>query len=95
MLTALCFGKDALEYKKIEVEMQVKSKKKKKKFVFEVSDESNIEHKRFVIGHKMKSQTFLPEFMDKDIGGIIFGDVAGFNDSHGDLISFVNSFLLK
>ena len=36
----------------------------------------------------MQSKTFIPEFMDYPIDNILFADVAGMNDTNGNLIGF-------
>ena len=52
--------------------------------------------KKFEIGHSdHESKTFLPCFMDDLIENILFADVAGLNDTNGNLVEFVNSFVLK
>ena len=52
--------------------------------------------KYFGIGHSLsKSETFLPVFYRQNDKKVTWTDVAGLNDSGGDLISFINSFVTK
>ena len=50
----------------------------------------------FKIGHsKSESETFLPKTHYDAKSGITFVDVAGFNDTGGDLIEIINNFVMK
>ena len=50
----------------------------------------------FKIGHSVaKSETFIPHFYyDKD-ASLLFTDIAGLNDSSGDLVDIINRLITK
>ena len=76
-----------------EVEVQATKKTKKiKQQVIECTDPSNV----FKIGHSSaQSETFIPNiYLDKQTG-ITYADVAGLNDTSGELIEIVNNFVIK
>ena len=103
MMTSLMFGVDALEETKIEYEIEIpmanapNRKKKKKKPVIEQTDKikgMNV----FSIGHSdSESKTFLPQTYKKpdDTTNTIYVDIAGQQDTGGDLIEYVNVFVTK
>ena len=49
-----------------------------------------------MIGHDpVKSQTFLPEIIYSKEDGLSYADIAGFEDTGGDLIELFNCFMDK
>ena len=75
---------------------QFKSKMMKTKVI-----DYNKEHRKrknlvFGIGHsKMKSCTFLPNWQTEPGTGLVLTDVAGLQDTSGDLIEVINSLIIK
>jgi len=52
--------------------------------------------KVFQIGHSQsESMTFLPLFQKDLETGIVFTDVAGLLDTKGEMIEFINSFIMR
>ena len=50
----------------------------------------------FKIGHlNSKSETFVPNIYYDKKSGITFTDVAGLNDTRGDLIEIVNNLVIR
>lgn len=50
----------------------------------------------FIIGHSdVNSETFLPKFLYDQYNDLLFGDIAGLQDTSGPLVDFINSFLVK
>lgn len=83
MLNSLINGSDSL---------RTFRDKQKKKMVIQVKDGFKED---FVIGHSTtSSQTFLPCFK-KLSEELFFADIAGFHDTSGDLVEFINCFVNK
>lgn len=82
---------------KIDYEITVPSdkgvvKKMKKKQVIEQKKQLNV----FKIGHSdSESETFLPTFVQLPGKDVWFVDIAGLNDTGGELIDFCNTFIIK
>lgn len=54
------------------------------------------ENADFIIGHSdVNSETFLPTFLYDESNDILYGDIAGLQDTSGPLVDFINSFLVK
>ena len=54
------------------------------------------EGQHFRIGHsRVTSETFIPYFIDDPEKGIVWCDIAGFGDTSGDLIEYINTFIDK
>ena len=50
----------------------------------------------FKIGHSnSESETFLPSFVQHPTNDVWFVDIAGLNDTGGELIDFCNTFIIK
>lgn len=50
----------------------------------------------FKIGHSnSESETFLPSFVKHPNNDVWFVDIAGLNDTGGELIDFCNTFIIK
>jgi len=49
------------------------------------------------VGHSQsQSMTFMPQFIiDKENSDVMWADIAGLQDTGGELISFINSFVNK
>jgi hypothetical protein len=43
----------------------------------------------------VNSETFLPTFKKDEVNDLLFGDIAGLQDTNGVLIDFINSFMVK
>ena len=55
-----------------------------------------VEDVDFIIGHSdVNSETFLPKFLYDEGNDILYGDIAGLQDTSGPLVDFINSFLVK
>ena len=96
MLNSLIYGADALELTNIKDEIVLKNgtKRESNRRVIELKDKT----KGFKIGHsRITSQTFIPQFLDDPdpSKNLVWADVAGFTDSSGDLIEFINQFINK
>jgi len=83
LLTSLIFGKDSLEIEKIDGKRVIKQKKE-----FELKD-------LFSIGHDDVSKTFLPDFYPDRKNKVLYADIAGLQDTRGNLMEFVNKFVTK
>ena len=71
---------------------QVTIKERKKKVIENVGEQGNC----FKIGHsKAVSETFMPEFKNDFCNNIMYGDIAGLQDTNGPLYDFINCFLVK
>lgn len=96
---SLVFGASHLESKLLEHEFElvrpdgaVKTKKAKRMVVQEKESNSQL----FRIGHSTcQSETFFPSFQKVPDSDITFVDIAGFQDTSGVLIEFVNCFIAK
>lgn len=104
MFSSLLYGPDALEKKAIfeEVEILAPSDKDKNKRVsvkkqikrFVIDTKEKLE--KFKIGHSQNtSETFLPSFHLDKVNDVVYGDIAGLQDTQGGTIQFVNSFVSK
>ena len=91
MLSSLIYGTEALH--EVRVEDQERSGKvKKQKIVIDHKESLGI----FDIGHsKHQSKTFLPQFINDDVKGVVYADIAGLQDTGGPLVEFTNCFLNK
>ena len=50
----------------------------------------------FKIGHSMiTSETFIPEFIEDTNSDSVWVDIAGFGDTDGSLIEYINTFIDK
>ena len=79
----MIFGKDSLEIEKIDGKRVIKQKKE-----FELKD-------LFSIGHDDVSKTFLPDFYPDRKNKVLYADIAGLQDTRGNLMEFVNKFVTK
>jgi hypothetical protein len=80
-LTALVFGVDELKEETIN----------KKKVI-----SAKTERTEFKIGHNIaRSETFIPHFYYDSDAKIVFTDIAGLNDSSGDLVDIINRLITK
>ena len=70
--------------------------KKKKKKVIDLKNEYK-EQESFGVGHSQsQSMTFMPQFkVDSNNPDVVWADIAGLQDTGGELISFINSFVNK
>lgn len=95
LLAALIYGTSKMKIQTIEKEVSVPTNKKVKKvkqFVIQCIDDSNV----FKIGHSSaQSETFIPNIFFDAKTGITYTDVAGLNDTSGELIEIVNNFVVK
>lgn len=41
------------------------------------------------------SKTFLPHFINDEVNGVVYADIAGLQDTGGPLVEFTNCFLNK
>ena len=103
MLNSLIHGCDAMYEKEIEEKVTIKrgksvSYKAKIKYVIDVKKEAFDKKPDgfFGIGHSLsQSETFMPTILQDEEKNVTWTDIAGLNDSGGDLISFINSFVTK
>ena len=98
LLSSLMYGPEALQLQKIQFQIQVPlqngemSTKNKIKYVIEHSTPL----KAFKIGHSdHESETFLPTYVKWPTKDIWFVDIAGLNDTGGELMDFCNTFIIK
>lgn len=94
MLSALVYGPNTL--KKVQISDKYTDKKgverEKKTWVIDQKNQS----KEFKIGHSQSiSETFLPHFYKDKKENILYCDIAGLQDTGGQLIALVNSFVGK
>lgn len=95
LLAALIYGPQSMKQETLERELDGQTSKrsrKSKQQVIECTDPRNV----FKIGHSTaQSETFIPNIYYDEKTGITFSDVAGFNDTSGELIEIVNNFVIK
>ena len=105
MFSSLLYGPGALEKKAIFEEVEILAPsgrdrkkgasgvtKKHKRFVIDTKEELE----KFKIGHSQDtSETFLPSFHLDKVNDVVYGDIAGLQDTQGGTIQFVNSFVSK
>ena len=85
-------GKSTMLNSLINGPSSLRTIRENKKTVIKSKDDYKEE---FLIGHSAsKSQTFLPYFKQID-DKKFFADIAGFHDTCGDLIEFINCFVNK
>ena len=92
------YGPEALELKKIDYEIKIPHQKGK--LITKVKKKPVIEQKVplnvFKIGHSdSESETFLPTFVKHPSQDLWFVDIAGLQDTGGELIDFCNTFIIK
>lgn len=96
LLNSLIYGKEFLCEKTVDyVSAQNKVRKRK---VIDVVDKYKDDENYFFfgIGHSQcKSETFLPAIYMDDESDHTWIDIAGLNDTSGDLIYLINSFVTK
>lgn len=81
ILTALIYGVDDLVEKKENGKMVITSK---------------TDRKEFKIGHSASSsETFFPHFYEDSESSLVYTDIAGGNDTNGDLIAIINALITK
>ena len=52
--------------------------------------------KFFGIGHSLsQSETFMPVLFPDEDNDVTWTDVAGLNDTGGEMVSYINSFVIK
>lgn len=100
MMTSLMFGPDALEIKrgKKEIEVPIPGGGTKKKMVNTQCIDQKTDQGVFHIGHSTaESMTFMPQMYQRegDSTNTIYVDIAGTQDTGGDLIEFINIFVTK
>lgn len=96
-LNSLVHGPESLEIVEIKEKVKVKKGKTKevKKMVIEQKAEFQAK-KLLKIGHSSAlSETFRPDTVASEKAGLIFVDVAGFEDSGSPLVELVNMFVNK
>jgi ABC-type dipeptide/oligopeptide/nickel transport system ATPase component len=100
MLSSLLKGPDALELKQITYTIEVPNTngttvtRQKSKQV--IDNKVAADGEDFIIGHSdVNSETFLPKFLYDRDNDILYGDIAGLQDTSGPLVDFINSFLVK
>lgn len=82
MLSSLIYGPDALQ------KTAIKAENGKKRYVI---DHKDSDKSQLRIGHdQSKSQTFWPNFIQDQNSKIIFGDIAGLEDTSGQTIELLN-----
>ena len=97
MVNSLVHGPESLEIMEIKEKVKVKKGKTKevKKMVIEQKEEFKAK-KLLKIGHSSAlSETFRPDTVANDKTGLMFVDVAGFEDSGSPLVELVNMFVNK
>jgi len=68
---------------------------KEKKVKYQVIDQTE-DLNAFTIGHsKSESMTFLPHFVKDHEAGVVYADIAGLQDTSGDLVEFINCFVTR
>jgi len=81
LLTALVYGADELKEDKVNKKPVISAK---------------TERTEFKIGHSVaRSETFMPHFYHDSDSGLVFTDIAGLNDSSGDLVDIINRLITK
>lgn len=96
LLNALLYGSESLEMTTHEEEMTLPNGQKKvhKRQVIDVRQGTE----GFTIGHsRVTSETFIPKFIDDtdQNQSYIWVDIAGFDDTNGALIEYINTFIDK
>lgn len=93
MLNSLLLGSDCLEETKIMTEIMIGEKvKKRKKLVIATKDDKMT----LKIGHSAnQSETFFPHFVVKQSTDEVWADIAGFNDTNGEMIETINCLINK
>jgi len=105
LLNSLIHGPDVLEEKTIQEKILVNKNGKtiekfKKKTVIDVKkvyiESPDDMDKFFGIGHSLsQSETFMPVLFPDEDNDVTWTDVAGLNDTGGEMVSFINSFVIK
>ena len=68
----------------------------KTRTVIDVKQEFKHEDMSFKIGHsQVTSETFIPSFIKDPNNDYVWVDIAGFGDTDGDLIEYINTFIDK
>lgn len=81
LLTALVYGTDDLQEEKVNKKTVISSK---------------TERTDFKIGHSVaRSETFIPHFYFDSDAKLLYTDIAGLNDSSGDLVDIINRLITK
>ena len=90
LLSSLIYGAESLH--EVKIDDHERRGKNKHKVVIDQKEQLGI----FDIGHsKHQSKTFLPHFINDDLKGVVYADIAGLQDTGGPLIEFTNCFLNK
>ena len=94
MLSSIIFGPESLFIAEQKKEISLTNGKKKIKTFKVIDHKKNLSTMK--IGHsKYASETFFPHFVMKNESGEIFADIAGFQDTNGDIIEFINCLINK
>ena len=94
MLNSLLYGSESLHKTPIYEEVPTKNGKTRqvKRTVVDVK----LEGQGFKIGHsRVYSQTFIPTWVEDPNFNQLWVDIAGFGDTNGDLIEYINTFIGK
>ena len=96
MLNSVVYGSDCLQKTVLKEEMTLRNGETKTntRTVIEIKAQD----KGFKIGHsRVNSETFIPYFMEDpdETKNCVWADIAGFGDSSGDLIEYINTFIDK
>ena len=94
MLNSLLYGSESLHKTPIYEEIPTKNGKTRqvKRTVVDVK----LEGQGFKIGHsRVYSQTFIPTWVEDPNFNQLWVDIAGFGDTNGDLIEYINTFIGK
>ena len=94
MLNSVLYGSSSLQTTSLVEEVQLRNGETRQntRTVIDVAQEGQ----HFKIGHsRVTSQTFIPYFIDDPEKNCVWADIAGFGDTSGDLIEYINTFIDK
>ena len=102
MFNSLVYGSDKMKETVIKREIEIfdrdgKTGKKTRPFkVIDIDPEKMSDKRAFKIGHSVaQSETFLPNFLFDSVSKNVYVDLAGLNDTNGDLIQLINWIIYK
>ena len=96
LLQALVRGAQAMEERTLKNTITLRNGKQRTQYVNVIDVKEMFRGEALKIGHsRNQSETFVPTFIHCSASGITFTDVAGQNDTRGEMMEIINLLLIK